>query len=452
MPRIAHEVNFDGIVGPTHNYAGLSYGNLASRAHAGLISNPREAALQGLAKMRLLAGMGIRQAVLPPQDRPDLDALRRLGFDGSDADVLRQAQRDAPVLLAACASASAMWAANAATFSPSADSADGRTHFTAANLVSLFHRSLEAETTSRILRAIFPPGAHFAHHPPLPACAQFGDEGAANHVRLSASHGEPGIQLFVYGRRALASADPTPARFPARQSREASEAVARLHKLAPPATLFFQQKPDAIDAGAFHNDVVAVGNENVLLYHTQAFVDPPCAAREIRDAYLRCCASEPVLIEVPEVRVPLRDAVRSYLFNSQLVTLPGGGMALVCPTECQEIDSSRTFLKELTAMGTPIKSVRLVDVRQSMHNGGGPACLRLRVVLTEEELAACAPGVFFTHALDQSLVAWVRKHYRDRLHPDDLADPKLARESRDALDELTRLLGIGNVYAFQIGC
>ena len=27
---MAYEVNFDGLVGPTHNYAGLSYGNVAS--------------------------------------------------------------------------------------------------------------------------------------------------------------------------------------------------------------------------------------------------------------------------------------------------------------------------------------------------------------------------------------------------------------------------------------
>src|SRR3954454_7944681 len=169
MPDRAVEVNFDGLVGPTHNYAGLSQGNLASQRSKHRVSNPRAAALEGLAKMKLLASLGVRQAVLPPHERPDVGALRLLGFGGSDADVLWKARQQDPALLAGCCSASAMWAANAATVSPSADTTDGRVHFTPANLVSQVHRSLEAPTTSTILRAIFPDPDHFAHHPPLPA-------------------------------------------------------------------------------------------------------------------------------------------------------------------------------------------------------------------------------------------------------------------------------------------
>src|SRR5664279_2917679 len=180
------EYNFDGIPGPTHNYSGLATGNIASEHNAGFAANPREAALQGLAKMRALATRGFPQAVLPPHERPFLPTLRALGFTGTDAAILHGAARDAPSLLAACSSAAAMWVANAATVSPSADTADGRVHFTPANLVSHFHRSLEAPTTTAILRAIFADAAHFAVHDPLPAAPQLGDEGAANHTRFAA--------------------------------------------------------------------------------------------------------------------------------------------------------------------------------------------------------------------------------------------------------------------------
>ncbi|MDB5356040.1 MAG: astB [Phycisphaerales bacterium] len=445
---VAMEINFDGLVGPTHNYAGLSHGNLASREHRLSVSNPRQAALQGLAKMKFLADLGLRQAVLPPQERPDLLTLRRLGFSGSDAQVLQQARAVSPELLASCYSASSMWAANAATVSPSLDTADGRVHFTPANLVSQFHRSLEPATTGRILQAIFSDQRHFAHHPPLPASLHFGDEGAANHSRLCRDVGEPGIELFVYGRDSFNPDAPGPRNYPARQTRSASEAVARLHRLDPARTLFLQQNPAAIDAGAFHNDVVAVGNQNVLIYHAGAYLDA-AAILEMARRGLGKLGVEPFFIEVPENEVPLADAVRSYLFNCQLVTLPDGKMAMICPTECQEIASSRGFLERLVESGTPIRRVHFVDVRHSMHNGGGPACLRLRVVLNEAQIAAAASGVFLTDTLYAALVAWVTRHYRDRLQADDLADPRLIDEGRAALDELTKLLGLGSMYPFQ---
>src|SRR5690349_2574420 len=127
------ELQFDGLVGPTHHYAGLSPGNLASQAHAGEASNPRAAALEGLTKMRRVRELGIVQAVLPPQPRPSVALLRRLGFTGTDVAVLSRALAEAPDLLHAASSASSMWAANAATVVPASDSADGKTHFVPAN-------------------------------------------------------------------------------------------------------------------------------------------------------------------------------------------------------------------------------------------------------------------------------------------------------------------------------
>ena len=443
----AYEVNFDGLVGPTHNYAGLSRGNLASQKSKHRVSTPRAAALEGLAKMKLLADLGVKQAVLPPHERPDLEALRRRGFSGTDAEVLALARQNDPVGLATCCSASAMWTANAATVSPSADTANGRVHFTPANLVSQPHRALEATTTARVLQTIFNDPDHFTHHPRLKG--MLADEGAANHVRLAPRHGAVGIEVFVYGR--TGSDVPSPGCFPRRQVREASKEVARLHGLAPEGALFVRQADAAIDAGAFHNDVVSVGNEDVLLFHEDAFAEEGRVIDELRRRYAALGAGELALLKVGAAELSLEDAVKTYLFNSQLVTLPDGSMAMVAPSECAEHPRARALIDRLLGAGTRLRAVHFVDVRQSMSNGGGPACLRLRVVLTERELARVLPGVLLTDALYASLTGWVRKHYREQLAPDDLADPKLVGESRAALDELTGILGMPAVYRFQTG-
>lgn len=448
--RIACEVNFDGLVGPTHSYAGLSHGNLASQRHGREISHPREAALQGLAKMKRVMELGVKQAVLPPHERPDVAALRRLGFGGSDAAVLERVGQQAPVLLAACCSSSSMWAANAATVSPSADTADGRVHFTPANLVSQFHRSLEAASTARVLAGIFADEARFAHHAPLPAATAFGDEGAANHVRLCGEHALAGLELFVYGRVAMDPASAAPAKFPARQTREASEAVARLHGLDAQRTMLLQQAPAAIEAGAFHNDVVAVGDRSVLLVHERAFARGHEAIAELGERFARVAGGELHTIVVEEREVSLADAVASYLFNSQLVRVGDGSAVLIAPVECQKIRSACEFLATLVGRsGGRIGAVDYVDVRQSMRNGGGPACLRLRVVLTEPELRAIHQPVLLTEKLHAELAAWIERHYRPQLHPRDLCDPKLLEESRCALDALTGLLRLEAVYSFQ---
>lgn len=449
MSDPAYEVNFDGLVGPTHNYAGLSYGNVASQKYGHASSNPKQAALQGLAKMNRLADLGVKQAVLPPHDRPDIQMLRRLGFHGSDASVLAKAHRESPALLAAVCSASSMWAANAATVSPSADTHDHRVHVTPANLTSHLHRSLESATTGAVLRRIFANEESFAHHQPLPNGTHLGDEGAANHTRLCRAHHEPGIEVFAYGKVALDTRAPGPTKFPARQSREASEAVAHLHQLNPDQVVFAQQNPVAIDAGVFHNDVIAVGNRNVLLYHHDAFINTPRVIDQIQQKYARTCGNDLICIVITADRLSLPDTVSTYLFNSQLVNLPDGSMALICPAQCQEHPQASSVIGQVVADDNPVNSVHYVDVHQSMQNGGGPACLRLRVVLTESQIAVAHKGVFFTEALHHQLAAWVEQHYRDRLSPDDLADPHLLEECRAALDELSRILGLGPVYAFQ---
>jgi succinylarginine dihydrolase len=446
------ETNFDGLVGPTHSYAGLSYGNVASARNQGAAGNPRKAALQGLAKMEAVAALGLVQGVLPPHERPHLPTLRARGYEGSDAEILAKVAKEDPVLLARVSSASAMWTANAATVMPAADAHDKRTHFVVANLREMFHRAIEPAVTERALRAIFADQSRFAVHAALSTDgrerADYGDEGAANHTRLTASaanDGETaGVHFFVYGTAPDAAR--VPKKFPARQTLAASERVAQLGLLDRARCVFAQQNADAIDAGVFHNDVIAVGNGNVLLCHELAFEDRIATHASLRNVV----GDSLVIAEIRADEVTLDDAVKSYLFNSQLLTLPDGSMALVAPSECEENPRVKAAIDRVIAdAANPLKRAIYMDVRESMRNGGGPACLRLRVPMNDADLGAMNRAALVDAAKLAELRAWVTKHYRESLLPSDLADPALLRESRDALDELTRILELGGIYDFQ---
>jgi len=412
------EINFDGIVGPSHNYAGLSPGNLAATSNAGLTSRPREAALEGIAKMRANLRLGLTQGILPPHDRPDDRWLASLATDYGAA---------ATHLKAQALSASPMWAANAATVSPAPDAADGKCHLTVANLVTMAHRSHEWPETLAQLRLAFADDA-FAVHPPV--AAPFGDEGAANHMRLCEHHGAPGVEIFVYGE----SGGP----FPARQRREASEAVARAHRLDPAGTIFAQQSAEAIAAGAFHNDVVAVANERVLFAHERAFEDK---AGLYADIALKAPWVE--IVEVPSDRVSLADAIQSYLFNAQLVTLPDASMALILPGEARDNAAVWTWLNEMIAGNGPIRRLEVVDVRQSMRNGGGPACLRLRVVC---DPATVDPRFLVDEAKLDRLAAVIEAHWPEEIAIAEIGDPALIARIRAARQALLEALGIVELF------
>ena len=411
------EINFDGIIGPSHNYAGLSLGNLASTSHAGDVSQPRAAALQGLDKMRANIGLGLVQGIFVPQPRPARTWLAELGADIETAD---------HALAANAMSASAMWAANAATVSPSPDTADGKCHLTVANLKTMPHRSHEWTATLAQLELAFGHDA-FAVHGPVPTA--FGDEGAANHMRLAPSHGEAGIEVFVYG----VSGGP----FPARQHVEASRAIARLHRLDPARTIFAAQSEEAIAAGAFHNDVVAVANGLVLFAHEKAFVD--------RDALVGQLAAKVEgfeLVEVPDAEVPLADAVKSYLFNAQLVTPPDGAMTLVAPTECRDTPSVAGWIERHLASNGAIRRVEFVDVRQSMANGGGPACLRLRVACDPETVD---PRFLVDEAKLDRLAHVIGRYWPEQMSGSDIQSPSLIRDVEAARLSLLDTLGLAGL-------
>ncbi len=409
------EINFDGIVGPSHNYAGLSPGNLAATAHAGQPSYPRAAALQGLDKMRGNLALGLAQGFFVPLPRPNPGFLTALG------------NPDDPHLIAAAWSASSMWTANAATVSPGPDTADGRCHLTPANLVTMPHRAQEWPDTARQLALAFADRAQFALHQPVPP--SFGDEGAANHMRMCLTHAAQGIEIFVYGRPGGA--------FPARQHEQASRAVARLHGLDPARVLFVEQSADAIAAGAFHNDVVAVANERVLFTHEQAFADP-----EGTFAAIRAVLPEAEIVVVPASAVSLARAIRSYLFNAQLVTLPDGAMALIIPLESWENAAVRAWLDGMLAGNGPIRRVVPVDVRQSMANGGGPACLRLRVVA---DPATIDPRFLMNEARAETIERIVSATWPLQIDPGDLGRDTLRREVLEARAALLDGLNLGEL-------
>jgi succinylarginine dihydrolase len=447
-----YEVNFEGLIGPTHNYSGLSYGNLASMSYKDKISNPRAAALQGLEKMLLLHKLGVRQAILPPQERPHLPTIRSLGFSGTDQDSIIACAQQAPQLFYQLSSAAAMWTANAATVTPSCDSSDGRVHFTPANLTTKLHRCIEAPFTTTLLKRIFTSPKMFSIHSALPSHPVFADEGAANHCRLCYQPNTEGTHLFVYGYNPWEDHTPRPQLYPARYSSSAAEAIARRHHLKSSQVVYAQQNPFAIDAGVFHNDLVAINNNRFLICHEEAFIDTLGVCKQLKEAFFNNNHQELQIHLVSSQQLMLTEAVESYFFNSQLITLPevDGGMALITASECREHPRTRTLINDLLQdPAIPITAVHYTDLHESMHNGGGPACLRLRVILNTAEINNSHSSVYFTTELYQQLKNWIEAHYRDRLHPSDLIDPQFLIQTQAALDTLTKILQLDNLYSFQ---
>jgi succinylarginine dihydrolase len=462
------EVNVDGLVGPTHHFGGLGVGNVASHRHAGRMANPRAAALQGLEKMWRLAVLGIPQFFLPPPPRPNRHWLRQLGFGGSLGDQLQRAADEAPQLLAAANSAAGMWLANAATITPSSDSLDQTLHITPANLVSNLHRAMEAGDRQQLLSWFFGRCPATELHPPLPAMLPLRDEGAANHMRLQLPEGA--LHIFVYGQpqprsepRSAAVAAAVPSRpdigrFPPRQTAWAGEAIARRHQLPANRHVHLQQSPEAIAAGVFHNDVIATSHENVLLVHEQAYAEPELLERHLdrlqEEFSVGGWASHPdhqrlIVRRIERHRLSLEQAVDSYLFNSQLVTPPRRAadrstrMHLLCPAQCQSQPQVQRLIDQwLADPELPIGSVEYVPLDQSMANGGGPACLRLRLQLTEEQLQGLPSQLRLTALRYQQLREWIERWYPEQLSLDQLADPQQARLGLEAVRQLEIELGL----------
>jgi succinylarginine dihydrolase len=210
-----------------------------------------------------------------------------------------------------------------------------------------------------------------------------------------------------------------------------------MHLLDPARTLFTEQSEAAIAAGAFHNDVVAVANERVLFAHEQAFADKGA----LLDACERLVPGFDY-VEVPAAEVPLEDAIRSYLFNAQLVTPPDCQPTLIVPTEARETPSVWRWIERHVAGNGPIRRVEVVDVRQSMANGGGPACLRLRVVADP----ATVDPRFIADAAKLDLIADViRREWPEQIHNDELQQPRLIAQIEQARAALLQALDLSQL-------
>jgi succinylarginine dihydrolase len=435
------EWQFDGLVGPTHNYAGLAVGNLAAARNAGAASNPRLAAEQGLQKMRFVRDLGVPQAILPPHFRPMIPELKRLGFTGTTGQILDAAATHAPGLLASVYSSSFMWAAKCATICPSSDSLDGRLHLTPANLVSHYHRSLEAKFSFQVLQNIFHNQKLFTVHNYLSSCPELGDEGAANHMILKLDNGNNSYHIFVYGEHHRMTSE-MKIRYPSRQRRAASEAVARLHGLNPSSCIYLQQSPEAIDQGVFHNDVIVMNSGSLMIAHAGAFI--PEHQQILRAAGIVWEGFSYNEVNANELNIA--DAVATYLFNSQLLQLSGDKFMLVAPIECANHPAAKKTIDRFLEEGV-LHGVHYLDVRESMRNGGGPACLRLRIPMTQVEAAAIHPGVILTDEKYNLLMQWVESYYRDKLVFNDLRDPLFVGELETAYAELENIIGMKGLYA-----
>jgi succinylarginine dihydrolase len=418
------EVNFDGLVGPTHNYAGLAHGNVHSVNNKNKPSNPRRAALQGLDKMKLMFDLGYKQAIIPPQERPlinNYDDYQNMAINSS---------------------ASSMWVANSSTVVPSADSENGKLNLLTANLNFTHHRKIEAPQTYITLNKIFNDTSKFLIHSPLNSDGSLDDEGAANHTRFCNSYEEEGLHFFVYGRSSDSSKE-TPTKYPARQTFEASKKVAKTMQIK--NAVFAQQSAESIDAGVFHHDVIGVGNKNLYFYHEKALAEEAETITKLQDSF----NGKLNFLCVKESEVPMNLAVETYLFNSQLVEYKDGHM-LIAPIRCRRNPLVRKYLQSIIGRNNPIKKVRYVNLEQSLYNGGGPACLRLRVTMTESEFSALHSGIIFTDKLHLQLRKWVKQYYVGNLIYEDLFVPSYIKRCREALQELTNILDLGDIYPFQI--
>ena len=427
------DVQVDRIVGPTHHFGGLGVGNVASHQHHGRVSNPRAAALQGLDKMRLVAGLGVPQIVLPPQNRPHIEFLQNLGFAGAIENTLAKAATEAPEMLSAAMSSSAMWTANAATVTASVDSTCESISMTVANLGSSLHRAIEPVESLQDLQSVFEASAHVL--PPIDGGAAVRDEGAANHMRLGSDSERPGIHVFVYGDQ-----DPLPSKFWARQTLAACLTIARRHNLRPDNTFFLKQHPDAIDAGAFHNDVVAASHHDLFLHHTCAYYDATETLAAIEKRYAELYGAALRRIEVSENELTTQEAISTYLFNSQIVSAAESNQpTLICPSQVAENDNASRIVQRWIDDAL-FQRVEFMELRQSMSGGGGPACLRLRVPMNENELSRLQTNAIWSPSLDQSLRQVIQEDYPGSLDSSDFFNKQIARKSHAAIARIKTIL------------
>lgn len=425
-------VFLDALVGPSHHFGGIAFGNKASLAHQHQASNPRKAALESLEKMRLVYECGAKQLIIPPQVRPQLSTFKQLsgtrGFTKTNLDQLFQF---APQFLSALFSTSYMWQANAGIVSAACDAFDGLVHITPANLQSHFHRSEEVVQTAKQFKTLFEPIKKVKIHAPV--SMSFPDEGAANCIRFSSKKAESGLNFWVYSKSQF---EHPATLFPARQSKEALQLIARKHKLK--HVLFAKQSEEAINAGVFHNDVIAMGIGTLLVVHKHAYDNQKKVLDDLQEQAMHVLGEPLTIIEVSSRAMCLEEAVKSYVFNSQLIKKANGDIILLAPLTAKKYPSAKRLLAKLLKQ-SHIKQVHYVPLEESMNNGGGPACLRLAMNLEKDIIQKIPKSYIFSIKRYHLLVEFVKTHYPDWIVLRHFKDPDFIQELHDIVKKLNNL-------------
>jgi len=423
------QLNISELPGPTFMYSGLSADNVASLNNKHLAANPLKFALLSLQRMRLLLEEGVHQVIFPPHRRPDLQALGYCGFTGDMGHMIGSADKFSRGYLESLLAASSVWTANAATVTPSADSEDGKVHITTANLNSHFHRSIEASQTHAKLARVFADDNFFALHQALPSHNRFSDEGAANHMRFHVEGENRGLNVFVYGN------DPdNPGYMQGRQSLWASKAICQLHALSSTQVWLQKQSKEAISRGIFHNDIISMNSHDLLVFHQQAYENHESLIEKLTALGI-CC------VEIKAEEFSLEHALKTYFFNSEFIKGKDGSQVLVMSEKCQHDAKVHAQLERIqTAYNKEIKTI-YVDLDDSLKNGGGPACLRLRVQLNQEQFSAIPSKFLLTQNKLNALQEVVTRFYRESLSYEDVFTETFQLSLQPVYSRLEQVLG-----------
>ncbi|SEI00219.1 succinylarginine dihydrolase [Rheinheimera pacifica] len=423
------QLNISELPGPTFMYSGLSKDNVASVQNKHLVANPLKFAQLSLQRMRLLLDEGVPQVIFPPHRRPDMQALEVCGFTGDMSHMISSADKFSNGYLESLLAASSVWTANAATVTPSADSEDGKVHITTANLNSHYHRSIEASQTHAKLARLFSDDKFFCLHQALPGHSRFSDEGAANHMRFHVEAENRGLNVFVY------SNDPDNPEFvQGRQTLWASKAICQLHALPDSKVLLQKQSKEAISRGIFHNDIISMNSHDLLVFHQQAYEDHESLIEKLMAQGI-CC------VEIKAEEFSLEHALKTYFFNSEFISGKDGGLVLVMSKSCQHDAKVQVQLDRIqTAYSKEIKTM-YVDLDDSLRNGGGPACLRLRVQLNQEQFSAIPSQFLLTQNKLEALQEVVTRFYRESLSYEDVLTEIFQRNLQPVYTKLEQILG-----------
>jgi succinylarginine dihydrolase len=424
------EFNIDGLIGPTHHFGGLGVGNVASETNRNKIAHPKAAALEGLSKMRKLHELGIPQFYLPPPVRPNCRWMEAMGFRTNDPSDWRHCASQFPSLFSSSLSSSFMWMANAATCSSSVDTIDGLGRIVIANLAASLHRGQENLERHAQLRRLFQHVSTIEVIEALPSLVPLRDEGAANGMRFWNPTNHQGIYVFAFGERnSNTTQTATPAKesvhphvYPSRQTSLASQLVARSLRIRDSRSLFVQQHPKAIDAGVFHNDVIATSHENFLFVHESAYVDQCNQLDRISETFRNQCGGKLGILVVTEEELSLSEAVSTYLFNSQIVTRSDGSWCMLCPIECLNSPAAVQVLRRVQHQESRLGAIEFVSLKESMANGGGPACLRLRAYASDADIERIPFGARIHDDSLAFLERVITSEYPDSVHLDDFLD------------------------------